>query len=167
MHRLARYIVQLLAYTAFAAGVGYFSVAPSYQYADAGSAVIKLALSHATNRIEPCVRLTPEEVAALAPNMRRAEQCERARLPLQVEIELDGEVVLAAEAAPSGAWNDGPASIYHKFAVPPGDHRLTARLRDSARIDGWDYAYTEDVSLAAGRYLSITFRAENGGFEFR
>ncbi|MDH4124416.1 MAG: hypothetical protein OEW64_01540 [Gammaproteobacteria bacterium] len=167
MHKLTQHFVSLLAYLVFAIGIGYFSVAPRYQYAAPGAAVVKLSLSHATNRVEPCVRLTPEEVAALAPNMRRDEQCERARLPLQIEIELDGELVLATQAMPSGTWNDGPASIYHKFELPPGDYRLSARLRDSDRTDGWDYAYTGDVSLAAGRYLSITFRAENGGFEVR
>jgi hypothetical protein len=161
------YIVQLLAYAAFATGIGYFSVAPRYEYAAPGVAVVKLSLSHATNRVEPCVRLTPEEVAALAPNMRRAEKCERARLPLRIEIDLDGELILAAEALPSGAWSDGPASIYHTFDLPPGEYRLGARLRDSDRADGWDYAYTEDVRLTAGRYLTITFRAENTGFEFR
>ena len=159
--------MQLLAYAAFAVGIGYFSVAPRYEYVAAKSAVVTLSLSHATNRIEPCVRLTPEEVAALAPNMRRAEKCERARLPLRVEIELDETLLLATEALPSGVWGDGPASIYQKFDLPPGEYRLGVRLRDSDRTDGWDYTYTEDVSLAAGRYLTITFRAENEGFEFR
>ena len=167
MRKAIRYSVQLLAYAAFATGIGYFSVAPRYQYTQPGSAVIKLSLSHATNRIEPCVRLTPEEIAALAPNMRRAEKCERARLPLRIEIDLDGQLILATEVLPSGLWSDGPASIYHSFELPPGQYRLGARLRDSDRSDGWDYAYTEDVHLTAGRYLTITFRAENAGFEFR
>jgi hypothetical protein len=32
---------------------------------------------------------------------------------------------------------------------------------------GWDYTHTEDVTLVAGRYLTVTFRAETGGFNFR
>lgn len=167
MRSLPRYLLQCAAYTAFALGIGYFSVAPRYPYGSADAAVVKLSLSHATARIAPCVRLTPAEVAALAPNMRRAEKCERARLPLRIELDVDGKQVLADQASPSGLWNDGPASVYRRFELPPGAYRLSARLRDSDRTSGWDYAYTEDVRLEAGRYLTITFRAENGGFEFR
>jgi hypothetical protein len=162
-----RMFLQALAYAAFAVVVGYLSSAPAYDYADATQATIKLSLSHAANRVKPCVKLTPEQIAKLAPNMRHSEQCERARLPLTVELDIDGEIVAHVVAPPSGLWNDGPASVYEKFEVKTGEHTLTARLRDSARSDGWDYTHTEDVSLAAGRYFTIAFRAETGGFSFR
>jgi hypothetical protein len=167
VHRLLRYAFQFATYAALATAIGYFSVAPRYEYASAESAAVKLSLSHATDRIAPCVLRTPEEMAALAPNMRRAEKCERARLPLTVELDVDGTLLLRVQASPSGLWSDGPASVYRRFAVPPGRHRLGARLRDSSRASGWDYDYTRDVNLEAGRYLTVTFRAENGGFEFR
>jgi hypothetical protein len=162
-----RILLQVVAYAAFAAVTGYLSASPAYDYADAGTATVKLSLSHAANRVEPCVRLTPEQIAALAPNMRRPEQCERERLPLTVELEIDGETVTRIVAAPSGLWNDGPASIYERFEVAPGPHRVAVRLRDSDRTDGWDYVHAEDVELEAGRYFTITFRAKVGGFSFR
>lgn len=162
-----RILAQLLAYAAFAAVTGYLSASPAYDYADAGNATVKLSLSHAADRVKPCVRLTPEEIAALAPNMRRPEKCERARLPLTVELQIDGETVTRIVAAPSGLWDDGPASIYERFEVAPGSHRVVARLRDSNRNDGWDYVHAENVNLSAGRYFTITFRAESGGFSFR
>ena len=118
-------------------------------------------------KIEGGQRLTPEQIAELAAIMRRTEQCERARLPLQLEIEIDGETVIEIEAQPSGLWDDGHASVYERFDVAPGPHRITARLRDSAREDGWDYAYSEDVILEPGRYFTITFRPETGGFHYR
>ena len=34
-----------------------------------GDATIKLSLSHAADRVEPCVRLTPEQIAELAPRI--------------------------------------------------------------------------------------------------
>ena len=55
-------LVQVLLYAAFAAGVGYFSIAPGYRYADPGLATIKLSLSHAADRVEECVKLTPQEI---------------------------------------------------------------------------------------------------------
>jgi hypothetical protein len=162
-----RIVLRIVAYAAFAAVTGYLSASPAYDYADAGNATVKLSLSHAADRVEPCVRLTPEQIAALAPNMRRPEKCGRRRLPLAVELEIDGTTVIRVVAPPSGLWSDGPASIYERFEIEPGPHRIVAKLRDSRRTDGWDYVRTEDVTLAAGRYFTITFRAESGGFSFR
>ena len=162
-----RLLVQATIYVAFAAFLGYLSASPSYDYASSDMASIKLSLSHAANRVKPCVRLTPQEIAKLAPNMRVPEKCERERLPLNVELEVDGRIAIALETRPSGLWNDGPASVYERFEVAPGDHTLTARLRDTDRIDGWDYTHTETVTLEPGRYFTVTFRPETGGFEFR
>ena len=138
MISLLRHASQLVYFALFAATIGYFSIAPAFQYAPGDVAIVKLAFSHATNRVAPCVRLSPEEVAALAPNMRRTESCVRERLPLTVELDIDGELVLSKQAAASGLWSDGPASVYEKLSLPPGDYQLSLRMRDSAREDGWD-----------------------------
>ena len=167
MNNILRYFCQVAAFVAFAFGVGYFSASPSYEYASAESAIIKLSLSHATDRVAPCVLLTPAEIAALAPNMRRTESCERERLPLTLELDVDGELILSVQASPTGLWGDGPASVYRRFDLPPGQYQLDARLRDTARAEGWDYTYTQDVNLVAGRYLTITFKPETGGFKIR
>ena len=167
MSKVLQITLQVLAYAAFAALLGYLSASPGYDYASADKATVKLSLSHAANRVKPCVQLTPREIAELPPNMRRPEICERERLPLTVELEIDGEIVRSIEAQPSGLWNDGAASIYERFEIEAGAHTVTARLRDTDRSDGWDYTHTEDVMLAAGRYFTVTFRAETGGFRFR
>lgn len=167
MTRVVRLLLQLAAYAGFAVVIGYLSFWPKYDYASPGTAEIKILLSHAATRVEPCVQLTPQEIAELAPNMRRELVCERERLPLILELAIDGEVVRSMTVQPSGLWNDGPAFVYERFEVEPGPHRITARLRDTARTEGWDYAHTEDVILEAGRYLSVTFRPEAGGFSVR
>jgi hypothetical protein len=167
MASVYRVTLQALAYLGFAAFVGYLSASPAYDYAADEKAAIKLSLSHAADRVKPCVPLTPEQIARLAPNMRHAEQCERERLPLTVRLEIDGSLLTQIEAPPSGLWNDGAASVYERFEVEPGTHSITAKLRQSARPDGWDFTHTEEVTLEAGRYFTITFRAETGGFRFR
>lgn len=167
MHSVLRFLLQVAAYVAMAASLGYFATLPRYQYGNAGLASVKVSLSHAADRVKPCVQLTQEEIAELAANMRRTETCERERLPLIFELDIDGETILSLQAEPSGLWNDGPASIYERFAVAPGEHAIAARLRDSARTDGWDYANEETVELQPGRYFTITFKPETGGFNFR
>jgi hypothetical protein len=162
-----RFLLQVIAYAAFAIAVGYLSFWPRYQYASPELANVKLSLSHATERVVPCVKLTPQQVAELAPNMRRTHSCERQRLPLILQLSVDGEITFEHEALPSGLWEDGPASIYERFDLAPGMHTIAVQLRDTAREDGWDYTHSEDVTLVAGRYMTITFKAENGGFAFR
>lgn len=160
-------VVQAVLYVAFAVFVGYLSVAPPYQYADPELAVIKLSLSHAADRVEECVKLTPDEINARARRGEPLSQCARERLPLAVEVDVDGETVIRATGNPSGLWSDGPASVYEKIGVAAGTHTISARLRDSARESGWDHEYSEEVYLSPGRYLTIRFRAETGGFAYR
>ena len=160
-------VVQAFLYTVFAIGIGYFSLSPAYQYTDADMASIKLSFSHAAERVEECVQLTPQEINDRARAGEPLSQCGRERLPLMIELEIDGVIVLSGERQPSGLWNDGPASVYERFEVEPGLHEITARLRDSRRASGWDYAHTEQVTLRPGRYFTITFRPETGGFRYR
>ncbi len=167
MANIFRLALQAFAYLGFVVLIGYLSASPTYEYARADMATIKLSLSHAGERVEPCVPLTPEEIAKLAPNMRRVERCVRERVPVTVRLEIDNKLLAQIEAPASGLWSDGPASIYERFEVEPGRHTITAKLRRSARSDGWDYQHEEEVALVAGRYFSITFRAETGGFIFQ
>ncbi len=160
-------LLQVSLYAVFTIVVGYFSIAPSYRYAGEDTATVKLSLSHAADRVEACVKLTPQEINERAAAGQPINECGRERLPLTVELDIDGERVLQVTASPSGLWNDGPASVYERLVVAPGAHTITARLRDTARTHGWDYEHSETVELAAGRYFTITFRAETGGFGFR
>lgn len=165
MTRVVRLISQLLLYGTFAVLLAYLSVRPTYQYAAPDTAVLKMALSHATERIVPCVQLTPEEIAAQSDS--RPAMCERGRWPLTIELEIDGVSIASFSAQPSGIWRDGPASVYERYDVAPGRHRVSARIRDTGREQGWDYTFSDEVDFVAGRYSTLTFRAETGGFSFR
>ena len=167
MKSVLRYAFQVTSYVALAVLIGWLSVRPTYEYVSADVAVIKVSFSHAADRITPCVQFTPEEIAALPPNKRRPSKCERERRPLRFELDVGGETVFAVDEKPSGLWNDGAASVYQSLEFEPGNYDITVRLRDSDRDGGWDYVASENVRLVAGRYTTITFRAESGGFHFR
>ncbi len=155
---------QFVVYAAFMAMLGYFATMPAYTYVDPGSAVITLSFGHAGARVSECRRLTPEEIAALAPNMRRPMDCPRGRVSLLVEFELDGETLYRASLAPSGIAGDGASSVHERFVVAPGRYRVTVRLRDSRRAEGFDYEMEEDIELVPGQHLVVDFRAGTGGF---
>ena len=161
-----RAFAQFALYAGFALVVAIFSYWPPYARIDSDSAVIKLSFSHAGDLREPCRTLSPEELAKLAPNMRSGVDCPRERVPVVVELEIDGERAYHAALDPSGLAGDGPSSVYERFEVPAGPHRIRVRLRDTRRESGFDHEGTTDVGLAPRQSFVIDFRAELGGFQF-
>ncbi len=167
MARLARALAQLAWYAAFIAVLGYFSVYPVYRHLAPGTAVIKLAFSHAGRHQAECEQLSAEALARLPTNRRRQPDCARERFPLEVELELDGQLVFRGLQQPSGLWNDGQSHVYERFEVAAGPHSLRARLNEGPRPDGgFDYAAEREIELAAGQNFVIGFRAAGGGFSF-
>jgi hypothetical protein len=160
-----RYLVgQIIAFTLFAIGLGYFSNSPTYTHHDPEMALIKLSFSHASHHKEECRRLSPEEIAALAPNMRRPMDCPRERVPVRVELIVDGNMLLSKSYTPTGLAHDGAASAYEKIPVTPGQHKLTVRLRDSNREEGFDYEDGININLVPRQQFVIDFR--NNSFQF-
>jgi len=163
MARSISWIGQALLYGLFALIIGYFSSSPSYQYLPADQALIKLSFSHQGRQIAECRQRTPEELAKLAPNMRAPMDCQRERSPVTVEIDLDGNPAYRHVAKPSGLSKDGASTVYHRFAVQSGEHRLAIRLNDDARATGFNYRREEMVTLKPGKVLVIDFNQEAGG----
>lgn len=154
---------QALLYGLFALIIGYFSSSPPYRHLPADQALIKLSFSHEGKLVSACRQRSAEELAKLAPNMRAPMDCPRGRSPVTVEIDLDGTPVYRQVAMASGLSKDGASTVYHRFAVQSGEHRLAIRLNDDARNTGFNYRREEIVSLKPGKVLVIDFNQEAGG----
>ena len=166
MVRVLQIIGQAVAYALFAVVIGYFATQPAYTYLDPGKAQIKLSFGHAGKHITECRQLTQEELNKLAPNMRRPMDCPRGRLPVLIELELDGELLYSAELPASGLARDGVSTAYQTFAVEPGQHELVARLRDSNRTEGFDHEKASGITLSPQQNFVIDFHPSRGGFLF-
>jgi len=167
MVRLLQFAGQGLIYAAAAVLIGYFASHPVYQQFPEGQAQIKLSFAHGAKRAKVCRRLTSQEIAKLPPNERRPNTCERERVAMQVQLDLDGRRLLDERLEPIGLARDGPARIYRKFTVEPGTHIVIARLRDGRSKGGFDYESRREIFLAAGQNMAIDFKADAGGFIFR
>lgn len=161
-----RYLSQAVLYAAFVGAIGYLSTSPTYVHLPPDEALVKLSFTHAGARKEPCHERTPEELAKLAPNMRAPTACPRERVPVTVEVALDGKPLFSVVAPPSGLAKDGASTVYRRIAIPAGTHTIAARLSD---VPGgaFDHQAETTVALKPGRVLVIDFDAVKGGFLFR
>lgn len=164
MPSLLRYLLQAVVYGAIAILIGAFASGPGYRHFPPERAQIKLTLVHGAERRVECHRRTAEELEKLAPNMRKPTDCARERLPVWVEVRLDGAVLYEASLQPTGLLLDGPSRTYRRFEVEPGSHRLQLRLRDSARTEGYDFELDRQIELKPQQSLAVDFRPEGGGF---
>ena len=147
MPKPVAYLGQALVYGAVALLLGYFSTSPAYVRFPDDKAQLVLSFTHIGQRATPCRKLTREEIEALAANMRRAEVCERERVPLYVELVLGDETLYSASLPPTGLSRDGAAQMHERFIVAPGRHILRLGLRDSARETGFDYEREAAIEL--------------------
>jgi hypothetical protein len=96
--------------------------------------------------------------------MRKQVDCPRERLPVWIEILVDGRSIYRASLPPTGLSGDGPSRIYTRFNVASGPRHLQLRLRDSARTEGFDYELDRVIDLKPQQNLAVDFRPELGGF---
>lgn len=152
-----RIVGQILAYAAFAAVLGALSVWPQYRLLADGQAIVSLTFSHAGQRIEPCRRRSQAELDALPPNMRRPDDCPRARHAIEVQMRLDDELLYSGTQAPSGLWQDGKATVYTRTTVNAGERQLFVAMNDSGPDSGFDYVLRRELNIEPGRNVVITF----------
>lgn len=163
MNTTTRILGQAALYGLFALAVGYFSTSPAYTHLAPGQALLKLSFSHGAQRVGECRNRSDEELAQLPPNMRIRQDCPRERAPVIVELELDGARLYRESLPPSGLSRDGSASVYRRFVVPAGTHRLSARLSDNAKGE-FNYHSEKTVTLAPAQIVVVEF---HGGSGFR
>ncbi len=167
MNRALRLAGQFVVIGALFAGVAWLSDRPVYRKIPEGSAMMMLTFVHGADRKGECRRLKPEEIARLAPNMRRVQDCPRVRRSLYVELDIDGRKVYAADLKPTGIAGDGPSRVYERFVMPAGKYDVAVRMRDTARPDGFDHERRGTVDFAPSQMFVIDYRPESGEFIFR
>ncbi len=126
-----------------------------------GAAVV-LSFRHAGRVEERCRAVTEEENASRPIHMRRDKECSRGRQGVRVELEVDGQVAHRRTYGAAGLWSDGPSIGLEQLPVPPGPHRLTVRLDDSADPSAWAFTSTREVTLTEGERVAVVFDGQTG-----
>jgi len=58
---------------------------------------------------------------------------------------------------------DGASTVYARFPVPAGAHRLEVKVDDSVRAPGPTWEREVDIALAPGQVLVVDIDPEQGG----
>lgn len=166
MSQALRMIACFCVLTAILAGVAALSDWPPYRSLPEGAGVLTLSFSHGADRGATCRPATPEELAALPPNMRQPQICPRERPPVRVELAIDGAPAFAADVPPSGIGRDGPSRVHESFVLPAGTYDIAVRMRDRPGEEDFGWQAARSVRIDPADHRVIDFRAASGGFLF-
>jgi hypothetical protein len=167
MRKIMQYAGQAMIYVGLMFVIGFFADTPTYRHMDPDKALIRLSFVHSGNAKGGCHKRTKKELSKLAPNMRMKTICPRKRLPLLVELDVDGKRIYKHILPPTGVRSTGPSMVYKAFPIATGDHKITVLMRDSERKEGYDYITKKEITLKPAQNLVIQFRAEDGEFTFK
>lgn len=135
--------IQLLAWSLLGALILAFADGPSFNPLPAAHGRLTLAIAHLSERLEPCRQLSEAERMELPPTRRVTEVCERARVPVRVELMVNDRTLLAQEFEPSGFHQDGRIYRVESWPLPAGNYRveltLTGRTAESSRHEIFEF----------------------------
>lgn len=164
MSKVRSIIYQILAYSFFMVFIAYLSSRPIWQHTQPDEATVKISIRHAGKIVGECRSLNEEEMKRLPANMKVVQQCPRERSPVSLTIELDGQPLYESVARPSGLQKDGVSTFYARFAIPAGEHKIRARLKDDANNPEVAYLEERHLNVQPRQVMVIDFK---DGFLFK
>ena len=90
--------------------------------------------------VRSCRILSPAEVEALPQHMRRDEVCETRVEPYRLQVDIDGQRVLADTLHAAGARQDRPIYVYYDLPLAPGEYAIDVRFEQVGPADVDDVA---------------------------
>jgi len=161
-----RYLLQAFNYSVFMGLIWYFATDPSIRILADDEAMITIAFAHAGELRDPCRKLSSEELAELAPNMRKLEECPRERSPVLIEVLVNEQRMYHETFDPPGLFRDGSIDVYYQGKIPAGDHHIEVRMDDSVRKEGFDHTLAQKLTIDPAQILLIDFDSAMG-FSFK
>lgn len=135
-----------------------------YTFFELEDSMLRFSIKHAGRHVKEEAMPTAEELKKLPPHMRARVPKSGERLPVYVEVEVDGKKVITNSYKPGGLKREGASYAYEKVVVKPGVHRVTVRMSDSGSPEHFDFVYDKELEFRAGRQICIDF--DGGKKEF-
>jgi hypothetical protein len=104
-----------------------------------GDSELVVSLKHPGSMSEDCRERTAEELEALPMHMRKAKVCERRRAHVRLRVLVDDVELAQKSFPPSGIWGDGNSVAVERFAMEPGEHRVSVAVGESLDPEEWSF----------------------------
>jgi coenzyme F420-reducing hydrogenase delta subunit/NAD-dependent dihydropyrimidine dehydrogenase PreA subunit len=95
-------------------------------------------------------------------HMRRQRVVSRRRVPVRLEIAVDGEIRFSRSYKPGGLFGDGMSIALARIPVNPGPHSVEVSLGRSNEIGTWDYVFRDTLMFIASRHHVVLFNRATG-----
>jgi hypothetical protein len=154
-----RLLGQIFTYALIGLALVSLSRAPAYRPLEPGRALLRVALSHPGARLGECRERTAEELVRMAPNLRAPLECPRERAPVRLRLELDGAPLIDETLAPGGLARDGMSTLYRRFEIGAGRHRLRVRVAERPDAPSERFDRSLEVDLDSGQVLTVSLNA--------
>lgn len=129
--------------------------------------MLRLSFRHPGKIATDCRARTPEELEKLPLHLRTEMDCERERSPVQVRVELDGDLLFDRVYEPAGLRRDGASAGYFRMPIPVGEHEIRVQVNDDVRVEGFNHEGERRVDVKPGQVVLIDFVEDQGGVVIR
>lgn len=110
---------------ATAIGLLLLGTVSALQIGGAGTdAFLRLAWRYPIQKREVCKELNAEELAKRPVHMRVAKECKSEVIPVQLRVEVDGQILVDKMIHPAGMREDRPLLVDEQLPVASGTHQL-------------------------------------------
>ncbi len=158
--RLSRWLVTAALVLGLGAVIVGLSETP-YPIVTHEKAELVVSFKHAGRVVEK-TRNTVADQKDLLPHMRRARAMERIRLPVRLQVFIDGKKLVDRSYEPGGLFKDGQSIAIEKLVLDEGEHTVSIRLDDSADPNVWNWQETRTLTFEKNRRRVILFDKVHG-----
>jgi hypothetical protein len=121
------------------------------------SAMLRLAWRYASEYVEECRTVPPEELEQLPVHMRRPVVCDGRLMPYRLEVRIDGHVVMDEWSRGAGARQDRPLSVMRELRLAPGDYHVEVSWTPERAGQRPAQSVDAILRLEAGEVALITY----------
>lgn len=141
--------------------IPFLSMKPSYPFYSKDRSLIKITFKHSGK--QECRELTEKDTMNELKHMRKTNSpfskirmdCDRKRLPVYVEVDLDNKNILSRTYYPTGMRKDGSTFAYEEIHTAPGTHEIKVKMRDSKEESPFNYIFEKKTETKKGRVAVI------------
>ncbi|MBI4827865.1 MAG: hypothetical protein HY804_03510 [Nitrospinae bacterium] len=151
--------------------VYYFSTSPAYHFHEPGDTQMVVSFKTLTANLTLCGEEEQKEFEETASHrrshmQRKSRVCgSRERVPLRLDVWLDGQQLTGELIQPSGLQADGVTFVFKRYTFPAGAHAVKVAAQDyRADGSGQKTVFERTLALDAARVTVIDYDPERQSF---